>query len=131
MSKLFTVVGVTKGVKGQGGETYKVRFATDMMRIKILTKQFADVQLMELGSAMDKPAAVTALMASELYANPAYREAIDTANEKYNPAPKTVKVKAVKAPKATKPSMDAIKARKPKAAKAEVVAEVAAPEASV
>ena len=118
MAKLFKVAGVSKGEDG-----YKVRFAADMTRVKILAKYFTDVQLIELPSEMDKPQVVTFLKTSELYANPVYKEVIDAADEKYNPAPKVAKVKVEKAPKAVKvkadkPSLEAIKARKPKAAKA-------------
>ena len=114
MTKQFKVAGVSKGEDG-----YKVRFATDMTRVKILAKYFTDVQLIELPEPMDKPAVVTFLKASELYANPVYKEVIDNADAKYN-AVATVKVaKTTRAPKVPKEkaemSLDAIKARKPKA----------------
>jgi hypothetical protein len=103
--KLFSVAGVSK-LNG----TYKVRFANDLVgRIKALAKSHEDVQLFELPSEMSKAEVVSFLKAHELYANPAYREAIDNADEKYNGA-KTVKVKATKTKKA-EPSLDAIKAR--------------------
>ena len=111
MTKLFKVGGVSKS---KGG--YKVRFATDMTRVKILAKTDGDIQLFELPTPMDKPALVAFLKTHELYANPAYREAIDTADAKYNGVVKVTKAKA------TAPSMDAIKARATKAAK-EAVAE--------
>jgi hypothetical protein len=101
MTKLFKVGGVSKCKSG-----YKVRFATDMTRVKILAKTDSDIQLLELPSEMDKPALVTYLKTTELYANPTYKEAIDTADAKYN-AVATVKVKSTK----TAPSMEAIKAR--------------------
>jgi hypothetical protein len=85
-----------------------------MTRVKILAKTETDIQLMELPTAMDKPALVAFLKSSELYANPAYREAIDNADAKYNGV--------VKVTKAAKPSMEAIKARATKSAK-EAVAE--------
>lgn len=110
MTKLFKVGGITKSAK----HGYKVRFATDMTRVKILAKTETDIQLMELPTAMDKPALVAFLKSSELYANPAYREAIDNADAKYNGI--------VKVTKAAKPSMEAIKARATKSAK-EAVAE--------
>ncbi len=93
-------------VKGKSG--YKVRFATDMTRVKILAKTEQDVQLLELPEAMTKPALVTYLKTTELYSNPTYKEAIDTADAKYN-AVATVKVKATKAKAA--PSMENIKAK--------------------
>ena len=110
MTKLFKVGGITKSAK----HGYKVRFATDMTRVKILAKTETDIQLMELPTAMDKPALVAFLKSSELYANPVYREAIDNADAKYNGV--------VKVTKAAKPSMEAIKARATKSAK-EAVAE--------
>lgn len=103
MSKSFKVGGVSKSAGG----SYKVRFATDMTRVKILAKTDSDIQLMELPEAMDKPALVTYLKSTELYSNPTYKEAIDNADAKYN-AVATVKVKATKK---VKPSMEAIKAR--------------------
>jgi len=108
MTKLFKVGGVSKS---KGG--YKVRFATDTTRVKILAKTDSDIQLFELPTAMDKPALVAFLKTHELYANPAYREAIDMADAKYNGV--------VKVTKASKPSMEAIKARA--TATKEVVAE--------
>lgn len=98
MTKLFKVGGVSKS---KGG--YKVRFATDTTRVKILAKTDSDIQLFELPTAMDKPALVAFLKTHDLYANPAYREAIDMADAKYNGV--------VKVTKAAKPSMEAIKAR--------------------
>ena len=100
MTKLFKVGGVSKSKSG-----YKVRFATDMTRVKILAKTDTDVQLFELPTEMDKPALVAFLKTHELYSNPAYKEAIDTADAKYNGVVK------VKAPKAVKPSMEGLKAK--------------------
>lgn len=100
MTKLFKVGGVSKSKSG-----YKVRFATDTTRVKILAKTDSDIQLFELPTAMDKPALVAFLKTHELYANPAYREAIDMADAKYNGVVKVTKAKAAK------PSMEAIKAR--------------------
>jgi hypothetical protein len=104
--KLFTVIGVSKN-KG----AYKVRFANDIVsRIKILTKAGdQDIQLMELPEGKTKADLATYLKTSELYANPAYREAIDNADAKYNGSA-TVKVKSAKA-KTAAPSLEAIKAR--------------------
>ena len=97
--KTFAVGGVSKSKSG-----YKVRFATDMTRVKILAKTDSDVNLIELPKAMTKPELVTFLKTSELYLKAEYKEAIDAADTKYNDAG-TVKVKA------EKPSMDAIKSR--------------------
>jgi hypothetical protein len=101
-NKTFAVAGVTKSAKAG----YKVRFANDMTRVKILAKTETDIQMIDLPNAMTKPELVSFLKTSELYLNPAYREAIDNADEKYNAA---VKVSGAKVKAA--PSMDAIKAR--------------------
>lgn len=105
MDKLFAVGGVSK-TKGQ----YKVRFANDMTRVKILAKTDSDINLLELPKAMSKPELVTFLKTTDLYANADYRAAIDAADAKYNA---TVSTKGAK----VKPSLEAIKAR------AEAVAE--------
>jgi hypothetical protein len=97
--KTFMVGGVSK-TKGQ----YKVRFAGDMTRVKILAKTDTDINLVELPRAMTKAELVTHLKTTDLYKNPEYAAAIDAADAKYNTAG-TVKVKG------TKPSMDDIKAR--------------------
>ena len=108
------------GVSTFKGET-KVRFANDMTRVKALSKAGnTDIELIELKSAMDKPACVTFLKSSALYANPKFQAAIDEADLKYN-GEKTVKVKvkaAAKTPKATTkksekatPSLDKIRVR--------------------
>jgi hypothetical protein len=97
--KTFNVAGVTKGKNG-----YKVRFANDMTRVKILSKTETDINLIDLPKAMTKPELVSFLKTSELYLKAEYREAIDAADSKYNDAG-TVKVTAAT------PSMDAIKAR--------------------
>mgnify|MGYP006266628709 CR=1 FL=1 len=99
MDKLFKVGGVSKSKSG-----YKVRFATDMTRVKILAKTDSDVNLLELPKAMTKPELVVFLKTSDLYANADYRAAIDAADAKYNGV---VKAKAGK----VKPSIEAIKAR--------------------
>jgi hypothetical protein len=99
MEKTFKVAGVSKGKSG-----YKVRFANDMTRVKILAKTESDINLVELPKAMTKPQLVVHLKSTELYANADYRAAIDTADAKYNG---TVSAKAGK----VKPSLEAIKAR--------------------
>jgi hypothetical protein len=109
MDKQFKVGGVSK-TKGQ----YKVRFATDMTRVKILAKTDSDINLMELPKAMSKPELVTFLKGTDLYANADYRDAIDAADAKYNG---TVSAKASKVK--AKPSLEAIKARATKEAVAE------------
>lgn len=109
MDKLFKVGGVSK-TKGQ----YKVRFANDMTRVKILAKTDSDINLLELPKEMSKPELVTFLKSSDLYANTEYRAAIDAADAKYNG---TVSAKATKVK--AKPSLEAIKARATKEAVAE------------
>ena len=103
MDKQFKVGGVSK-TKGQ----YKVRFATDMTRVKILAKTDSDINLMDLPKAMTKGDLVSFLKSSELYANADYRSAIDAADEKYNGS--TV-VKSSGKKVTAKPSLEAIKAR--------------------
>ena len=98
---MFKVVGVST----QKGET-KVRFANDMTRVKILSKTDTDINLIELPKEMSKGELVTHLKSTDLYANPAYKEAIDSADAKYNGV-KTVKVSGAK----VAPSLEAIKAR--------------------
>jgi hypothetical protein len=101
MSNVFKVGGVSKSKSG-----YKVRFANDMTRVKILAKTDSDIQLLDLPSAMTKPELVAHLKTTELYANAEYRAAIDAADEKYNGS-SVVTAKVAK----VKPSMEAIKAR--------------------
>ena len=103
MDKMFKVGGVSK-TKGQ----YKVRFANDMTRVKILAKTDSDINLMDLPKAMTKGDLVSFLKSSELYANAEYRSAIDAADDKYNGS--TV-VKASGKKVTAKPSLEAIKAR--------------------
>jgi hypothetical protein len=80
MEKQFKVGGVSKSSGGQ----YKVRFATDMTRVKILAKTDSDINLVELPKALTKPELVSFLKTTELYANADYRAAIDAADAKYN-----------------------------------------------
>ena len=99
-NKLFKVGGVSKCKSG-----YKVRFANDLTRVKILAKTDSDINLLELPQEMTKPELVTFLKTTDLYQNTEYKAAIDAADIKYN----TVTVKAAKV-KAT-PSLDNLKAR--------------------
>lgn len=120
--KMFKVGGVSNSDNG-----FKVRFANDMTRVKNLGKGGNDVQLMDLPNEMTKAQVVTFLKTTDLYANLVYREAIDNADEKYNPVI-TVKVAVTAKPKKEKvvkaaPSLEAIKARKPKVAVVALVAE--------
>ena len=89
--KSFKIAGVSK-LKG----SYKVRFANDMTRVKVLAKTgHTEIELIELPKAMTKPELVTFLKGSELYKRAEFRAAIDAADEKYNGAA-TVKVAGVK-----------------------------------
>ncbi len=98
--KTFKVAGVS-AVKGN----YKVRFANDMSRVKVLIKtDHTDIELVEMPTAMSKGEAVTFLKTTELVNKPVYLQAIEAADAKYN-GTGTVKVKAAK------PSLENIKAR--------------------
>lgn len=103
-TKLFTVAGVSK-TKNQ----YKVRFANDIMRVKILQKRGnTDIDLFELPKPMTKPEIAKYLKTTHLMDNPEYQLAIDTADAKYNPVP-TLKVR--KSRKPANPSMEKIRSR--------------------
>jgi hypothetical protein len=95
----FKVGGVSKSKSG-----YKVRFANDMTRVKILAKTDSDIQLLDLPHEMNKAELVAHLKTTDLYANADYRAAIDAADEKYNGV---VTAKSAK----IKPSLEAIAAR--------------------
>jgi hypothetical protein len=112
--KTFKVAGVS-AVKGN----YKVRFANDMSRVKVLIKtDHTDIELVELPSEMSKGEAVTYLKTTELVNKQVYLQAIEAADAKYNGAG-TVKVKT------SKPSLEKIKARgkKTETATADAVAD--------
>jgi len=90
--KTINIVGVSK----LNGE-YKVRFATDIMRIKVLAKHgHEDIRLAELATAVTKYEAVRQLQSMEEFADAAAQSAIaEYLDEK---APKTpAKVPAAKA----------------------------------
>jgi hypothetical protein len=89
--KSFKIAGVSK-LKG----SYKVRFANDMTRVKVLAKTgHSEIELIELPKAMSKPELVTHLKTTELYKRAEFKMAIDAADEKYNGSA-TVKVAGVK-----------------------------------
>jgi len=98
-SKLYTVAGVSK----LNGE-YKVRFANDVMRIKVLAKHgHEDITLVELPNEMTKLDAAKFLNGLDEFAGAAEQSAIadylDRKDEK--PAKATAvkaKAKATKAP---------------------------------
>ena len=100
--KSFKIAGVSK-LKG----SFKVRFANDMTRVKVLAKTgHTEIELIELPKAMTKPELVTFLKGSELYKRAEFRAAIDAADEKYNGSA-TVKVAGVKVKAPTKPAVKA------------------------
>ena len=106
-AKMFTVAGVSQ-FKGQ----FKVRFANDLARVKLLMKNDnTEIELLELPEPMSKPDAVKFLKTSALAERAEFLEAIDTADAKYNP----VAVVKVRKPRASKksdePNMDKIRSR--------------------
>jgi len=103
--KTYKVVGISK-LNGN----YKVRFANDLMRIKVLAKSgHEDIRLMELPRAMTKYEAAQALVSNSDFADVVAQATITEYLEEK--APKAAVTKA--APKAKAP-----KAKAPKAAKA-------------
>jgi len=110
--KSFKIAGVSK-LKG----SYKVRFANDMTRVKVLAKTgHTEIELIDLPKEMTKPELVTFLKTSALYARAEFKAAIDAADEKYNGSA-TVKVAGVKvkAPART-PAKAPVSAKTPEAA---------------
>jgi hypothetical protein len=96
--KSFKIAGVSK-LKG----SFKVRFANDMTRVKVLAKTgHTEIELIELPKAMSKPELVTHLKTTELYNRAEFKQAIDAADEKYNGSA-TVKVAGVTVKASTKP----------------------------
>jgi hypothetical protein len=104
--KLFNIVGVSKHPE----LGYKVRFATDMLRIKNLAKSgHEDIRLAELDTAVSKYEAVKQIQTMAEFADAAAQAAITEYLEdkapkapKAAPAPKAKATKAVKAPGVTK-----------------------------
>jgi hypothetical protein len=99
-SKLFSVVGVSK----LGGE-YKVRFATDTLRVKVLEKHnHEDVRLVQLDTAMTKYEGIKTIQSWDEFKDAAAQSAIMEYLEANAPkaAAKPAPVKApAKASKAT------------------------------
>lgn len=99
--KLFKVVGISKHPAGD----YKVRFANDIMRIKVLTKGgHTDVRLMELDEPMSKMAAVVEMSKQDEFQDVAAKATIaeyierNTPRTKPEATPTATKKAAVKAP---------------------------------
>lgn len=117
MSKSFTHAGVSK----LDGE-FKVRFANDALRTKVLIKNgHTDIDIIELKHPMTKEDAVAYLISIDFATqngktNADVQAALEAEVSKRSEKPKAEKVakapKAKAAPKAKKgPSMDAIKAK--------------------
>jgi hypothetical protein len=102
--KLFTVAGTSK----LNGE-YKVRFANDVLRIKVLAKHgHEDITLVELPEAMSKVDAAKFIKTVDEFSSVSAQAAIadyldrkDEAPAKAAPAPKAKATPKAKAPKAT------------------------------
>ena len=102
--KTFNIVGVSK----LGGE-YKVRFATDIMRIKVLAKHgHEDIRLAELATAVSKYEAVRQLQSMDEFADAAAQSAIaEYLDEKAPKAPAKVPAAKAKTPAKTTKSTKA------------------------
>lgn len=108
--KQFTVAGVSK----LDGE-YKVRFANDIMRTKVLQKHgHSDIRLVDLPRAMDKYSAIeflkTEATMQDAHAQSAIAEYLDEKAPKATKAPKAKTGPAIKAKapaKSTKASREA------------------------
>ena len=106
--KLFNVAGVSK----LNGE-YKVRFATDIMRIKVLAKHgHEDIRLAELDAAVTKLEAVKELATMDEFQDVAAQAAIAEYLDEKTPKAKATKpaAKAAPAPKKAAPKAKAVKA---------------------
>jgi hypothetical protein len=113
-SKLYTVAGVSK----LNGE-YKVRFANDVMRIKVLAKHgHEDITLVELPTASTKLEAVNFIRALDEFAGTAEQAAIADYLDRNGEKP----AKAVAAPVAKAKAKAPAKA--PKAPKAAATADL-------
>ena len=111
--KLFNVFGVSK----LDGE-YKVRFANDILRSKVLHKHgHQDVRLEDIGRSVTKYEGIMIIQGMDQFSDAAAQSAIaEYLDEK---APKTPKAKVATAPKATKakaaPAKDTKKSRESQA----------------
>jgi hypothetical protein len=101
--KQFSVIGISK----LNGE-YKVRFANDIMRIKVLAKhEHEDIRLVELDAPMTKLDAVKALKSMDEFQDTAAQAAIADYLDRKDEKP----AKPTKATKATGPAVKAPKAK--------------------
>lgn len=109
--KLFTVVGTSK----LNGEM-KVRFANDVMRVKVLAKHgHTDINLIELDTPMTKLEAVKVLKNADEFQGVAEQAAIADYLDRKDEKPAVAKAEKTAAPKAK-----AATAKAPKAPKAKV-----------
>ena len=93
--KTFKVFGVSK----LGGE-YKVRFANDIMRIKVLAKHgHEDIRLAEVDEALSKYEGIKAIQSMEDFQDAAAQSAIAEYLEEKAPKAKVSKPVATKATK--------------------------------
>jgi len=93
--KLFTVAGISK----LNGE-YKVRFANDAMRVKVLAKHdHTDIRLVELDRPMTKLEAAGSLIAMEDFADATAQATISEYIADNSPKAKVSKPVATKATK--------------------------------
>lgn len=101
--KIFTVVGTSR----KDGEV-KVRFANDIMRIKVLAKHgHEDIQLIELDTAMEKLAAAQFIKGLDEFQGPDEQAAIDDYIDRNTPkAPKVKAEKPAKEKKAKKEKVE-------------------------
>jgi hypothetical protein len=108
VNQLFTVAGTSK-LKGE----YKVRFANDVLRLKVLAKHgHEDIELVELPSAMSKLDAVKFIQGLDEFQGAGAQSAIADYLDRKGSAPKaptakpTAATKPAKAVKATKVAAD-------------------------
>jgi outer membrane biosynthesis protein TonB len=111
MNASFTQAGVSR-LKGE----FKVRFANDALRVKVLAKNgHTDIDLMELPTPMTKEAAVAYLLDINFdNGNTEVRAALEAEVDKRTEKPKAEKAPKepkVKKEKKTKVSMESIKAK--------------------
>lgn len=118
--KTFKVFGVSK----LNGE-YKVRFANDIMRIKVLAKHgHEDIRLAELDNAVTKYAGIQAIQSMDDFQDAAAQSAIAEYLDEKAPKAARPAVKAKAAPKAKAPAKSTKASREAEAlAQARAVAE--------
>jgi len=96
--KLFTVAGISK----LNGE-YKIRFANDIMRIKVLAKSgHEDIRLADLEASLTKMDAARVILGLEDFQDAIAQSTITEYIEENTPKAKAAPVKAPAKAKATK-----------------------------